>query len=792
MRAAISARQLSALGFTILGFASVVCGNAACGPGAASGPGNVPTTGRGAPVTPPTFFRSFDARPAVGTLARNGDPAPAACVAMRTAPLSDDTASSLGAWLVERLRTKGIDASASAPRGGVIVCSDRDSDTSMTSFVAGVTSALGERVTDDDVAKVRAARARVSQSTLELGIAECLGTPTSAPFTLTSVSLDEARTRVRARSRVAFGVVGTAGATQALLGAVERGPAWPDPPIAPGPQTTVQGAAQPSVVVAQAREVPHGRIWMTVTQDTRQPLAALGAATRAGREGLRRARAQDPRVTLESVGGVSRGEGGCAHVTLSIATGEGDVAQSLANTAAILEAELGQGATANAPPTPPAPVGSSKDAARHLAWWALSRDDGLGQSAPRATILVAPSKATPPVEAEPFGAAWRKARAALDKPRIELRSKIEAGQSEVFAVLGSPCGTGPEALADAGSGALVVSTVSAEEDSDIEIRAIVDSEGLGLVAHGQPRPGEAPLPHAERIGEALGRAFASMAESPQAADRSISARLAAAGADDELLAFARLASAVAPAHPSWLLPFGTPDANARMTARALGARAVGLRQGPIRLAVLATDSEAQAQGVARAAERWLFPREASGSCGTPQAMAPTPGTYALQRRSAGPSVVYLAAPLPELDDGTDAAARVLLRYLDADDGSLRGALKGSARELGVRLVGRRERAALVVRVVTAPDGVDAAVERLRNAVLQLGSSGLDAPRLDAATQRALREQTQRHGASEQRVTDLFLGRSLRAPNAEAVRTLATQALQGERLIVTVLRPQASK
>jgi len=320
----------------------------------------------------------------------------------------------------------------------------------------------------------------------------------------------------------------------------------------------------------------------------------------------------------------------------------------------------------------------------------------------------------------------------------------------------------------------------------------VDSEGLGLVAHGPPRPGESPLPHAERIGEALGRAFASMAESPQAAERTISARLATAGADDELLAFARLANAVAPAHPSWLLPFGTPDANARMTARGLGARAVGLRQGPVRLAVLATDSEAQAQSVARAAERWLFPRETSGSCGTPQATTPTPGTYALQRRSAGPSVVYLAAPLPELDESTDAAARVLLRYLDADDGPLRTALKGSARELGVRLVGRRERSALVVRVVTAPDGVDAAVERLRGAVTQIGSSGLEAPRLEAATQRALRELMQRHGSAEQRAADLFLGRNLRGSNTEAVRALAAQALQGDRLIVTLLRPQANK
>jgi hypothetical protein len=691
----------------------------------------------------------------------------------------------VGGWLAERLRAKGIDASSTSLRGGVVTCADRDTDASMALFIDAVTAALQSPINEDDLGKLRAMRSRAVDATPELAAAQCQASVGGA-FNWTAATLDDAKGRMRSRSRVAFGVVGAASSTQAALGAVERGPAWTDT----GAAAAVATPAPASVLLAQAREVPPGRLWLNVTIDTSRPLGAVGGALRAGREGVRRARAQDPRLSVESVAGVSRGEGGCAHVTVSVASSESDLSQALGGAAALLEAELSQGAVSHAPLAAPAPVGSAKDAARHVAWWALAKDASGPQPSPRVTVAFAPSKATPPVDVESVETAWRRAKSTLDKQRIELRSKVEAGQSELWAVLGSPCGTGPEALADAGSGALAAS--SFPDDSDVELRPLVDSEGIGLVAHGLPRPGETPLAHATRMGDALGRAFAGMAESPAAADRIIAARLAGAGGDDDLLAFARLASAVAPAHPSWLLPLGPADANARMTARTLASRAAGLRQGPVRLAVLATESEAQAQDLARAAERWVFPREGSASCTTPQANAPTAGMFTLQRRAPGPSVIYLGVPLPALDEGSHASARTLAAFMDADDGPLRVALRGSARDFGVKLAGRKERAAIVVRVVTAPEGVDAAADRLRAAVTQLGATPLDAGRIGSAAQRVAQDALQRQRSPEQRATDLFLGRSARTPSTESVQTLATQVLQADRLVLSVLRPQAGK
>jgi hypothetical protein len=391
-----------------------------------------------------------------------------------------------------------------------------------------------------------------------------------------------------------------------------------------------------------------------------------------------------------------------------------------------------------------------------------------------------------------FTLAMQKAKLAWTKSEIDLRVQREAGQGELWIALGSPCGVAHEGVPDAGLASIAARALSAAHLGHVASGVAVEpwsaAAGLGLVAHASTKPGETPSALAHRVGDAAGRLF--LASFPEQGHL---ARARAEGlgdlsqpfvASDLVRAVVRLSS---PLHPSWLEPYGTLEAVAKVGLEQLDLRLATLRSGALRIAVLANGDEAQGELVARAAERWVprRPGEARG-CPTVDPGAPPKGGLHPMTVKAGTGI---ALSMPVEDHAREAAA-TLAAVLDGPTGRLASELgAGLATRWEARMVRGVARHALVL-VVLAPDAnVDAVVTRVRALLDRLKNGALDAADLaradrDRAAQRAARRLDPRA-----RVVDLFAGEpaSPPAPDLAALRTSASKLLDEDKTQLVVAR-----
>ncbi|WP_394820551.1 hypothetical protein [Pendulispora albinea] len=413
--------------------------------------------------------------------------------------------------------------------------------------------------------------------------------------------------------------------------------------------------------------------------------------------------------------------------------------------------------------------------------------------------------ATMRTELERALAAWR-------DPVVEPRIRVERGQSDLWVLLASPCGTVPEVDADAGLGA-VFALIAAERaqsrtDPSLTIEPWASGDAIGLIAHGPALAGEAPLAHARRIGDAVARSFVQPPDLGLAARARAALLASAIRPDPELRGFPRptfnaaqsralvaLAHAVVPGHPSWFSPSGSLEALARSSDGALLARATGLRNGPLRVAVLANEDAAQATAAARAVDRWL-PRRPGETrvCSAPsEPPPPRPGTYTVDLVGA-PSEAWLALPLARGDERAAQMARFFALALDGDDGLLARAVGGPglARAWSAKVVGPSRGPALVLRITSAEGALDAAVAQTRALLDRLRQRGLEeSDRQRAISARArteLRALLEPHGRLLGLFRDGAASQIPAPPSLDALRSFAANALRDDALVIVAARP----
>src|SRR5207237_4124044 len=107
----------------------------------------------------------------------------------------------------------------------------------------------------------------------------------------------------------------------------------------------------------------------------------------------------------------------------------------------------------------------------------------------------------------------------------------------------------------------------------------------------------------ERVARALARAL-SLHDASGNAFATAQSQLFAAIGGQPRPGYARLLDALAPDHQAWLEPRGTWAALADANRDSVGARGRDLLRGPLRIAVLANQDDAQAAATAHAFERW--------------------------------------------------------------------------------------------------------------------------------------------------------------------------------------------
>jgi hypothetical protein len=444
-------------------------------------------------------------------------------------------------------------------------------------------------------------------------------------------------------------------------------------------------------------------------------------------------------------------------------------------------------------------TGDAREAAERAAWWNLA--DRVVPSEPEtiATMTVPARRSSEAMSIERLSrtltSALSRATRSWETTMIEARSRLEPGQAEAWVLVGSPCGADDESSLDTGVSALAIRAMAqrGQEDTAVvggaTLEPWVSSDGVGIVAHGLPLPGESAVLHAERLANAAARTFLAepLSSSTLARARTELLRQASVRSSPSL---EMLASVLAPRQPSVLAPFGLSDALANTPDGAVLIRAQALRKGLVRIAMLANHSTPQAMAATKAADRWLSrTANLSRSCSAFSARTmPTPGTYAATLRAGSLPEAYLAYPLPSVEERDRQAAAFLATAITS---TLAMGKTEEGYSLSARVLGWPKAPALVVHVSAPQAGLDEAVMSVRGLITQWQKDGFAVPDFER-----LREKHERDllvASLEPRTRLLATWRSEpigRSPpvTRDAVRGLLTRHVSESSLVIVTARP----
>lgn len=719
-------------------------------------------------------------RPPVASVVREGDPAGAVVMVLWTGGLGPGAApaaaiaGALEARLAHALPGAEVILQAEAVRVRRLVQTAEEARRA----TAAMAAALREPIGDGTPAMAAARRKLGALARLRLPdrsfapLALCTQAPWAEgdPEGASASDIEGWRAGAAGLARVAFATTGSAALHDGSLGALADGPAWPNvgaPQAASlAPVTAVATGTRPQARVQVVLPVAPERAPAVAARLAEGPLAvrlqALGAGAR-----------------FDAVSSVLRPGVGCAAVDLVL---DGDVDDGrIAEVAALALGELeGAAAEGGDVVAPTDPREAAEQAALRVLVEATPASPAAGAAfvtlpAPRGA---APGKDAPEGRRARIVAELERARAATRTPVVEARTRVERGQGELWLLLGSPCGTQGEGEEDAGAAALFASAAARAAG----LEAWISADGVGLIAHGARRPGEDDAALARRVADKVARAWAT---DPLDALAPARRALLDAAPDGALVA---LAAGLAPGHPSWVLPSGTPEGLTRLSAAAVATRAAALRAGPLRVAILANADAAQAAVAHRAVDRWIVRRGGeTRSCGPAPGTSPVPGVH---RGTPGTGTVALAFPVPaEARDVAWALAAVL-----GEAGVLGAKLsaRGAVRSVSAHVAGPA-RAPAVVVALRAPDAaLDAAVGQARAVFDELRRGEVTDAELARAVADGARADDRRLTDPRQRLVRLFRGAPVGAPAiapAELRRALSI-TLRDEALVVGAARSEA--
>lgn len=741
--------------------------------------------------------------PPIAIIARDGDPLGALAAALSTATLPDGQQSiaaiAIAALLDRRLTESGVDAAVTATFDGVrarVLAAPGDP---LSATWAALERTLTTPVRRDELDAIRPAIERQIASARtgvdDVTIARCRAepaVPTGVDATLTVETLDRWRRRATRAGSLAFAVVGPAGQARALaLGPVAK---WHSPDAKPDGDPRAAAAGHRA-----ARAVAHlGRSGMRVR--VAMALAPRGRAVDAARHLTKDpARALAGPFDLTQVSATLSPHGSClaleswSELEEPQSIGKRASAQALALVTLARNAAREARATANGwvearrEPDPRA-------AADLAAWWTLARD------APGPTtvdVAVSPGRDSGPardaelarqlpdvadLEALLDDGAERETDATID-----LRVRVEAGQGELWVLVGAACGSAADGPSGEGATAVFATAAARDGEEGITLEPLVLADSVAILAHGPPHEGESSAQHARRVTLAAARAFDASPLDPRDLAQARAALLARASEPDAR-AFATLAAALAPHAPQSFAPLGSAAGLARITDGVVHARTEALRSTVRRIGMLATSTDSQGREGARAVRSALAPRSAPrDDCAAVAAPRPAlAGLWPSPRPRDGVARLLVGIVTGEGATGR-ARAEVLEALLASPEGGLGRALTSFARSHEVRALRGGDRSAVVVTVTTPEEGVDAAFAQLRGYLAQMRSGALSASLAELGAKRAAAAALRAQLDPRRRLMALFdpPATTKPAPTAAELRDLLAE----ERLAVVVSKSE---
>jgi len=700
----------------------------------------------------------------------------------------------LSALILSRLSARGINDVLSVPSESGIELSVLSADRAAArAFMEQVTAALATPIAERDDAlrliqeHLAALRSRAFAGKAEASAADCSGELGLLPgAAVPDMSTPAGRAELDAYRRFAFAArassfaaLGSSEFVDAVAGELERVGSWPngDAPEDPWPASdsaeadSAEGTRRLSVALRVA--------------NADAALASLGALTESRAALASRLRAFLPGFALERVAFQARPRGACLRVDLSLPAGESGLTPKEAALAVSLvteEARTGQAAPPRALEENIIEPSDPRKAAARAAWRALT---GRNQAGPeRRAVAISVHAAERPAFND-FASLLRELEARPARAPLETRLRAEPGQAELWVLLGSPCGTLGEANDDAGQSALALTMAAREASAEVALEPWITPDAVGLLAHAPRRALESPTEQAERVARALARALSERSVAGDAL-ASAQAELFSATGGAPRPGYARLLDALVPDHVAWLEPRGTWASLAQANRDSVAARGREILHGPLRVAVLSNEDDAQAESAARALERWFAAwRDDPRRCQTSAERAPRSGEVSLTVADTGNAEsAYLGIPFPSrLKFEREAEAFAML--LNAPRGPLAQALDAAQLNASARasIIGGGRAAALVVEVRASDDDARKATLEVRRALDRFVQSQVSNEDLTSA-QRVTQQRGL--GASldpRRRIVDLWRGTAAEGALSRSSLRAFQAALSGAAQVV---------
>jgi len=719
--------------------------------------------------------RELDHHPPINLVVRLGDPQ----FALAFASAGDQgpvAAVAVSALILARLRAHGItDVLATPSANGfelAALCADA---AGARTFIDQVTAALATPLADRDEAlpalsdALGALRGRTFAGRADAAAADCSGElgvlpGASVPDPRTSagrVEIDKFRKLAFAARASAFAALGSQDFVDHAAHALGQAADWPSGDDADNPWP-----ASDRVELDTSEHVR--RLTIALREpDAERALAALPALSAPEADLALRLRAFAPAFRLDRLSFSALPRGACLRADLTMPGSDSAPSPSDAAIAASIvsdELRTAYGATVPDHALDESIVAPSdpREAAARAAWRALT---GRLEPGPERRTVALTLEPTERAAFNAFGSMLSELETRPAKAAIESRVRSEPGQGELWLLAGSPCGTIGESDEDAGQTALALTLAAQASSADVKLEPWLTADAVGILAHGGRHSGESSTQQAERIARALARALTERDGSGSALTAAQNSLFSALGGEPKP-GLARLLQALSPDHLAWLEPRGTWTTLASSSRDSVAARSRDLLHGPLRVAVLGNEDDAQAKAAARAFERWFAPfRDDPRRCQATAERASHGGELALSVGGESENEsAYVALPFPSRLK-YDREAEAVAALLNGGNGRLARALAAARIDASARasVIGGARAAALVVEIRASDDDARRAVLEVRRVLERLAQGPLSSEELTTVQRAAERQALAASLDPRRRIVDLWRGAPVAPP-----------------------------
>jgi hypothetical protein len=733
-------------------------------------------------------------QPRITLVERDGDPQKGVAVALHVGP-HPHAAFALSLLIEGRLLGAGLEGvAAHASPSGFIVHAYANQPADVARFVSVSAQSLHAPFQPADLERLvrlwRASPPPVAGSASEAAIAQCSGEMTLPPDVDSGVprpeELEERRAAISAGD-VAFAAVGPAAFLSAASAALATLPPWgkagaerstlPDTDLV---GVTLSEAARPNLSVA---------LWGAPSAAT---VASAELLSRPGSLLALRLGAASPPWSIARVSSSLSRAGGCLRVDLQ-ASESAPNAQALARSvrAAADEVEHTLREVKAARWDLDRQVlgmESARQAAAAAAWQALNL--GFDEPRPELRRLVQyTGRLADPAGGEKL-AELLSADDEAPAPLEPLRA-VEAGQSDFWMLLATPCGTRGEDTVTAGTLALTMQSLARANDGHdgVRIEPWISVGAMGLLAHaGAGAASETPVQQAERVAEGLARALLAAGPTPDAIVRSRDELLGSLGEDPTPAYWLALTQSSA-SHPSWLEARGTWESLSNVGANSIQLQRAAFVRGRLRLASIGNYATEQIEaGEARL--RALLDVASPGAAQCPPAVRSRSlaGTYRLETREQAGTSAVIAMAVPSAPNGIPEELLWTEFLMNRTGGWLEQALinPGLVSTARARALGGVDATALVIEVRAVDERIDQAVAQVRGLLARLRAGASTEGDAAKAQDYFGRYRAQRQLDPRQRIVELWRGVD-RAPAGtfQGMRRLHQSLLDPEREVIVI-------